>query len=77
MKLKEETVYLNDTLTLEKVEKQLKPGSSSSKAVEKDASDGLKGLTFNVHLNSSDIEAKKNLVLPYEIIGLFFIKSIL
>lgn len=29
----------------------------------------LKGLTFNVHLSSDDLEAKKNLVLPYELIG--------
>ncbi len=43
----------------------------TSKTVENSTDDGLKGLTFNVHLNSDDIEAKKNLVLPYEIIKLF------
>ena len=29
----------------------------------------FKDLTFNVNLNSDDLEAKKNLVLPYELIG--------
>jgi hypothetical protein len=43
----------------------------TSKTAETSTDDGLKGLTFNVHLNSEDIEAKKNLVLPYEIIKLF------
>ena len=39
---------------------------------DKGTEDGLKGLTFNVHINPEDIEAKKNLVLPYEIIGYVF-----
>lgn len=33
-----------------------------------DESSSLKNLTFNLNLNEDDLEAKRNLVLPYEII---------
>ena len=67
--IKEETIYLNDQLNVEKVEKKLQNSKAKQKDNEVDNDDPLKGLTFNVHLNSDDLEAKKNLVLPYEIIG--------
>jgi hypothetical protein len=64
---------------LVKVEKHIKKGmagtgtKSSNEGREKLASgkeeDMLKGLTFNVHLSSDDLEAKRNLILPYEIVG--------
>ncbi len=69
LKIKEETIYLNDDLTIEKVEKHIKTLKPNTKKEDQDVEDALKGLTFNVHLSSDDLEAKKNLVLPYEIIG--------
>lgn len=62
---------------LVKVEKHIKKGmaaaKSSNEGREKLTSgkeeDMLKGLTFNVHLSSDDLEAKRNLILPYEIVG--------
>jgi len=45
------------------------PSKTSSKDSAKEEGSLFKDLTFNVHLNDNDMEAKKNLILPYEIIG--------
>jgi hypothetical protein len=70
--LKEETAFISERFKLVKCEKHIK--SLKSKEAAKDADDEdahslLKDLTFNVHSNSEDMEAKKNLILPYEILG--------
>lgn len=60
---------MTDDLEIVKLEKNIKKlNEKTSKEVEEE-DDPLKGLTFNVHLSSEDLEAKRNLVLPYEIIG--------
>lgn len=62
---------MTDELDVVKIEKNIKK-SSDKKPIEKELEiedDPLKGLTFNVHLSSEDLEAKRNLVLPYELIG--------
>jgi hypothetical protein len=46
-----------------------KEAAKANTTSEKVAQDLLKDLTFNVHSNSEDMEAKKNLILPYEILG--------
>jgi hypothetical protein len=53
------------------VERQIKniKGKSKKEADQEIEEDLLKGLSFNVHINSTDMEAKKNLILPYEILG--------
>lgn len=70
---KDEIVHLNNKLEIEKIEKVIsktktKPQTNNKEDEEND--DMLKGLTFNVHISSNDFEAKKNLILPYELIGL-------
>ena len=63
--IKDETIYLNRVFEIVNVEKNTKLATKTKKD---DDEDPLKGLTFNVHINSEDREAKNNLVLPYEII---------
>ncbi len=36
---------------------------------ETSVNEQFKGLTFNVHTNSNDLETKNQLILPYELIG--------
>lgn len=65
---------MTDNLEIVKIEKNIKKkNEKTSKEVEEEE-DPLKGLTFNVHLSSEELEAKRNLVLPYEIIGYWRIK---
>ena len=81
---KEEQVYMNGSeLKIVKVVKQVKhvdkrgkkkndqvsAAEKSSDGMDKD-DDPLGGLTFNVHINSDDMEAKNKLILPYELVGL-------
>lgn len=66
--LKDEILYVDNEFSIQKVEKILKK-KSKAKEDDENEEDMLKGLTFNVHLSSDDLEAKKNLVLPYELIG--------
>ena len=68
--IKDETVFLNDKFEIEKIEKRIKKLKKKVETEEVIEDDPLfKGLTFNVHLNDGDLEAKKNLILPYELIG--------
>lgn len=68
--LKDETVFFTSDLEVVKIEKNIKKKEKNDIEVDKDDQDDLlKGLTFNVHLSSDDLEAKRNLVLPYEILG--------
>lgn len=71
VKLYDETVYLDDTFVIDKIQKHVKNLKTkvldNKEPVEEEAL--FKDLTFNVHLNDSDMEAKNNLILPYEIIG--------
>jgi hypothetical protein len=62
---------LSDEFKLVRAEKHLKTLKSklTNNEPEEDNDDMLKHLTFNIHLSSDDLEAKKNLILPYEIIG--------
>ena len=69
--IKDETIYLNDEFIIEKIVKNIKSLKLKLANKENDSSSDtlFKDLTFNVNLNSDDLEAKKNLVLPYELIG--------
>jgi len=70
VKFYDETVCLNDKFEIEKIEKRIKKLKKKVETEEVIEEDPLfKGLTFNVHLNDGDLEAKKNLILPYELIG--------
>ncbi|CAF0884555.1 unnamed protein product [Brachionus calyciflorus] len=64
----DEIMFIDNEYTVQKVERQIKI-KSKLKEDDETEDDMLKGLTFNVHLSSDDLEAKKNLVLPYEILG--------
>ncbi len=66
---KDETLYLNEDFDIEKVEKPKKTSKSAANEKDDDELESLKNLTFNVHLNPDDLEAKKKLVLPYELVG--------
>ena len=64
---------MDETFTIEKIEKHVKKHNAKEMGAKDSVQEGdtlFKDLTFNVHLNESDMEAKKNLILPYEIIGL-------
>jgi hypothetical protein len=70
-----EVVHLTNSLVINKIDKEtiktsaLKKKESEDNENNKDESPQLfEGLTFNVHLNSNDLQAKRNLVLPYELI---------
>ena len=64
---------MNEKFIIEKIEKHLKTLKTKTKESEKTEEDvSFKDLTFNVHLNDDDLEAKRNLILPYELIGYFF-----
>lgn len=61
---------MNETFEIEKIEKHLKNLKVKAKSPEaKEEDTSFKDLTFNVHLNDGDLEAKRNLILPYELIG--------
>jgi hypothetical protein len=60
---------LNDDFEIEMVEKSKKISKSGASEKDEDELESLKNLTFNVHLNPDDLEAKKKLVLPYELVG--------
>lgn len=61
---------MTDSFGIEMVKKQIKTTKEKTKnETDESAQDMLKDLTFNVHLNSDDLEAKRNLVLPYELVG--------
>ena len=67
---KDETVHLDETFHIERIEKHIKNAKQKKVTAEVKEEDPLfKDLTFNVHLNDDDMEAKKNLILPYEIVG--------
>ena len=71
-KNKNETIYLNRDFEIKRVEKpNLFINKTSANALNERTSinDQFKGLTFNVHTNSNDLETKNQLVLPYELIG--------
>ena len=60
---------MNDDFEIEMVEKSKKISKSGASEKDEDELESLKNLTFNVHLNPDDLEAKKKLVLPYELVG--------
>jgi hypothetical protein len=69
---KEESAYFNNKFELIKVDrhiKNLKSKKTKDDVEQEVEEDMLKGLSFNVHINATDMEAKKNLILPYEILG--------
>lgn len=62
---------MNTQFQLEKVEKpNLLLKGSAKMTPESNVIDQFKGLTFNVHTNTNDLEIKSQLILPYELIGL-------
>lgn len=69
LSLKDETLYLTDDVEILKIEKHIIKSNEKKPVEEEKEDEMLKGLTFNVHLSSDDLEAKRNLVLPYEIVG--------
>jgi len=60
---------LDDDFGMERVEKPKKTSKPTASEKDDDELESLKNLTFNVHLNPDDLEAKKKLVLPYELVG--------
>ena len=69
-KNKNETIYLNRDFEIKRVEKpNLFIKTSVNGLKETSINDQFKGLTFNVHTNSNDLETKNQLILPYELIG--------
>jgi hypothetical protein len=64
---KSEELFVSDKLTIEKIAIIKTPNEEKSTTNE-DESPDLKNLTFNLNLTEDDLEAKRNLILPYEII---------
>jgi hypothetical protein len=62
-------LYLTEDVDILKIEKHMIKSNEKKPVEEEKEDEMLKGLTFNVHLSSDDLEAKRNLVLPYEIVG--------
>jgi hypothetical protein len=63
--LKDENYTVTTDLSIQSIKKVVK----SKKDVQIDIDeDPLKDLTFNLHLKEDELEAKRNLVLPYELI---------
>jgi hypothetical protein len=75
-KHQDESVYLNENLEIQNIKKHLISIKNKKDKANKDEDQNenlLTGLTFNVLTSSNDLEVKKNLVLPYEIIGQEFL----
>ena len=60
---------MDENLKIVKIEKASRLKKAAEDQEQEDLEEGLKNLTFNVHLSEEDLEAKKNLVLPFELIG--------